>query len=225
VAEYQINAEPRTVTGKKVKQLRHNGYVPIIVYGYGTEPVPLQTPYRALEIALQKAGGTNLIDIKVNGDTYTVLAREVQREVIRGNILHVDFLSIDMTKPITADIPVHFVGESPVVAARRGILLTGPNSLSLEMMPTKILNRIEVDLSSLLEIGDGIYVRDLDLGDEVTIHNDPDEMLARVSQTSAARAELLGEEGEEDVEALDEEIDESAEPEVISKGKQDEDEE
>ncbi len=218
--DFEIEAQLRTVVGKKVKRLRADGLVPITVYGPKTEPVNLQVKYRPLEVLLMKAGGTNLIDLKVNGDTHTVLAREVQRDVIRGDILHADFFALDLTSTIQAEIPVQLINESPIVASRQGILLTGPNTLTVETMPTNLMNQVEIDLSVLTEIGQGIYVSDVDLGEGVQIINDPEEMIARVVQSSAARAEEdLEDEGEEE-EALT-----SAEPEVIARGKDEEEDE
>ena len=91
MAELFVEAEPRTITGKKVSQLRANGLVPVTVYGSKVEPMSLQIPYRPLQVVLMKAGGTSLIDIKVNGETHTVLAREVQRDVLKGTILHAEW--------------------------------------------------------------------------------------------------------------------------------------
>lgn len=220
MADLFIEAEPRTITGKKVSQLRAKGLVPVTVYGSKVEPMSLQMPYRPLQVVLMKAGGTSLIDIKVNGDTHTVLAREVQRDVLKGTILHADFLVVDAAVKITASIPVHLVGESPAVESRVGILLTGINSIQVSALPGSLMNHIEVDLSVLKEMGDTISVSDLDLGDDIEILDDPDEMVARVAQSSAARAELLAEE-----EAQEEDMDAASEPEVIARGKEEEDDE
>jgi len=218
VAEnYVLEAQPRSVVGKKVGQLRRSGLVPVVVYGPQTEPVNLQIPYRPLQVALMKAGGTNLIDITYDGSKQTVLAREVQRDILRGDILHVDFFAVDLKAKIKIDVPIHFVGESPAVQARKGILITGPAMLTIETLPSHLLNQIEVDLSGLNEIGDSIHVRDLTVDSEITVLNDPDEMIARVSQTSAARSEE-----EEAAEAAEAAV---GEVEIIKKGKEEEEEE
>jgi len=215
VAEFTLAAQKRSVKGKKVGQLRRSGFIPGALYGPKADPQKLQFAYRELEITLRKAGGTNLIDIVVDGDnSYPVLAREVQRDILKGNILHVDFFAVDMDTKIRAEIPLVYEGESPVVIARRGIMLTGPNSLTVEMLPSRLMNRIAIDVTGLTELGDTIAVKDLNL-DDVTIINDPDEMLARIVQPSAARAEealeaLEGEEGEEG-EGADEEEEEDDE--------------
>lgn len=204
MAEYSLKAEARTIQGKKVSRLRNEGKVPGTVYGPNIDPQKLTMDYRELEITLRNAGGTNVIDLNVNGDSMPVLAREVQRSVIRGDILHVDFLAPDMKKTIRADVRLVIVGESPLVVARKGIMLTGPNSIQLEMLPGNLLNTVTVDISGLEEIGDTIAVKDLPLADGITVINDPEEMIVKIVQPSAARAAemeaitaaLEGEDGE-----------------------------
>ncbi|MBI1278049.1 MAG: 50S ribosomal protein L25 [Anaerolineaceae bacterium] len=214
--KYVIEAQSREIVGKKVSQLRRQGIVPVTVYGPKAQPVNLQVPYRPLQLALLKAGGTNLIEINVGGNTTPVLAREVQRDILRNDILHVDFFAVDMTAKIRIDVPLHFVGESPAVATKKGILVTGPTTITIETLPSHLLNQIEIDISGLNEVGDSIHVRDLKLDKEVIVINDVDEMIARISQPAAARSE-------EDAAA--EEAEAAGEVEIIKKGKADEEEE
>ena len=213
MAEFALAAEKRTVIGKKNRALRRQGYVPGIVYGPSSDPISVQFPYRAIEVTLMQAGGTNLIDIDVNGQTYPSLAREVQRDVVRGDILHVDFLAVDPKQRIRVEVPIVMEGRSPVVVAREGILITGRSSLTLEVFPTDIRDRIAIDLSKLIELGDEVLVGDLQFGENVTVHSDPNEMLAKIVQPAAARAaeldELDGESAEDD--ALEEGDTEEAE--------------
>ena len=151
--------------------------------------------------------------LRLSGETYPSLAREVQRDVVRGDILHVDFLAVDQTQRIRVEVPIEMVGGSPVVAAREGILITGRSSLTLEVFPSDIRDRIIIDLNELTEMGSEVLVRDLTFGENVTVHNDPNEMLAKIVQPAAARAEEeldeedgeledgeIGEEGEEEAE-------------------------
>lgn len=189
MAEFVLEAEPRAITGKKVKTLRQQGLVPITVYGPAIEPLALQVPYRPLEVCLMQAAGTNLIDVKVGEDVYPVLARDVQRDVLRFEIIHVDFLAVDESRPIMSQIPVRLVGQSPLVASRKGILLTGVNTISVKVLPSKLMNQIDVDLSRLTQYGESITIGDLEFEDGVEVLDDPDRMLARVMQSSAARAE------------------------------------
>ena len=199
MAEFQLAAEVRRAQGKKNRQLRREGMVPGIVYGPSIDPISVQFPYRAVEVTLMNAGGTNLIDINVNGDSFPSLAREVQRDVVRGDILHVDFLAVDQTQRISVEVPIVMQGESPVVTAREGILITGRSSLTLEVFPSDIRDSIVIDLTTLTEMGAEVLVRDLTFGENVTVHNDPNEMLAKIVQPAAARAE-------EELDELDEEL-------------------
>lgn len=211
--KFTLEAQPRTITGKKVSQLRRQGLVPAVVYGARIAPVHVQIPYRPLEVTLMKAGGTRLIDLKVDGKTLSVLAREVQRDVLRANIKHVDFFAVDAATKIRVDVPLHFVNESAAVESNLGVLTTGPASLSIETLPSKLLSRIEIDLTRLSNVGDTLYVRDLTLDEGIQIMNDPDEMIARISPLGVAVQEEVAEEAA------------PGEVEIIAKGKEEEDEE
>jgi len=209
--QFSLEAQPRTVTGKNVAKLRREGLVPVVVYGSKVESFNLQIPYRSLQIALANAGGTNLINLNVEGSKQQqVLARSVQRDVIKGEILHVDFLAVDASTKITTVVQIHLNGEAPAVKAGFGTLLNGIQSVEIEALPADLLSRIDVDLSILKDVNDTIHVRDLNLGDKVTILTDHDDMIVRVTALH---------------EVVEETTDEvtSAEPEVVKKGKADED--
>lgn len=218
MADFNLEVQSRTIIGKKVSQLRSNGLVPATIYGAKTESVNIQIPYRALELALMHAGGTNLIDLSVDGKTHTVIAREVQRHVLRRTIQHVDFYEVDLKAKIRAAIPVHMIGESPAVVARSGVLLSGLNSVTVEVFPSDLPHIIEVDISGLKAVGDTMTVADLRLDEKIHIVNDPEEMLAKIVVTSAALADAALEEEEAAAAA-------GSEPEVIERGKRDEDDE
>lgn len=207
---YTLDAQPRTVTGKKVSQLRNQGLVPVVVYGANIEPLHLQIPQRALYLTLLKAGGTHLIDLKVDGKKHSVLARDVQRNITRGDITHVDFLAVAADRMIAADIPVHVTGENPLVNSRQGIVVQAMNILHIEAFPGNLPSEISIDLADLKELGSSIHVSDLKLGDKIKIMNSPDDLIVRLN-AFVAPTETEGEAG-------------AAEPEVIAKGKTDEDE-
>ncbi len=217
VAEtYTLDAQARTITGKKVSQLRRDGLVPAVVYGSKIDAFNVQIPYRELQSTLLKAGGTNLISVVVDGNATPVLAREVQRSVLRGEILHVDFLAVDMTQTIRAEVPVHIVGEAPAVKNGLGVMVQLANTLIIEALPADLIDRVNVDVTKLKAVNDDIHVSDLDLGGKVTIIGEDDEMLVRI--TMEIEEEEEEEEGEGDEMG-------SAEPELIAKGKEDEEDE
>ncbi|MBN8636854.1 MAG: 50S ribosomal protein L25 [Anaerolineae bacterium] len=211
---YTLDAQARSITGKKVSQLRNQGLVPAVVYGEAVQPVHVQIPYRSLEVALMKAGGTHLITLSVEGQAHTVITRDVQRDILKGKITHVDFLAVSATTKLKTEVPVHFTGEAPAVALRVGVLNTVTPYVEVEALPADLIDHIDVDLSSLKMVGDAIHVRDLKLGDKVVAVTDEDTVIVAVGIIGAGAAE----------EPVEGEVT-SAEPEVIQKGKIEEDEE
>jgi large subunit ribosomal protein L25 len=208
--QVELTAEKRTVTGKQVRQLRREGWVPAVMYGHGFEPVPLQFEERSLAHILSKVGGSQLIGINVKGDKQPEMAlvRDVQRDPIRGNFLHVDFYRVRMTERLTAEVPLVVVGESPVIEAREGILLQGISAIEVECLPGDLVDAIEVDLSDLVEIDQGIYVRDLAVPAGIDVLTDVDEMIVRIVPLEAEEIEEEEEEelmpGAEEVEVITE---------------------
>jgi len=128
--------------------------------------------------------------------------------VLKGKILHADFFSVDAASKIRYAIPVHLIGESPAIASKRGIMLTGTQTITVETLPGKLLHGIDVDISGMTEIGSTIVVGDIKMPADVVVIDDPEEMVFRITQTSAQRAE-------EEIEAGAN----SSEPEIIQKGK------
>lgn len=214
---YKLDAQARTVVGKKVGQLRTQGLVPATIYGAKFKPVSVQIPYRPLEVALLHAGGTHIINLNIDGKGQNVIAREVQRNVLRGTIMHVDFLAVDATTRITADIAVHLVGESPAVETRIGELAQQTTTLSIEALPADLIDAVEVDISGLKEVGDSIHLRDLTIDPKITVLADPDELIVRINPMRDVNAPT-----EDELEAAEAA---PSEPEVISKGKAEEEEE
>lgn len=194
--QVELAAEKRAVLGKRVKQLRRQGWVPGVMYGHGFSPLALQFEERILRQLLSKVGGSQLVNVKIKGikQPEIVLVRDVQRDPIRDTLLHVDFYRVQMTERLTAEIPLVIVGESPVVEARTGILLQGISAIEVECLPGDLVDAIEVDLSDLVEIDQGVYVRDLAVPAGIEILADPDEMIVRVAPLEA---EELPEEEEE----------------------------
>jgi large subunit ribosomal protein L25 len=215
--EYQLKAEPRAVTGKKVKRLRQEGLTPIVVYGAGVEPVALQTPTKDLLRVLSQAGGTQIIVLDVTGEREArmTLVREVQRHVTRLTPLHADFLQVDMAKLLSSSIPLQAAGEPELVRQNAAILQMPLNAVMVEALPGDLPPAIQVDLTGLVDFDGAIYVRDLDAGEAVRILNDPDELVARLTPA----IEEVMEEVEEELVAPEEMAAEAeAEPEAEAKG-------
>jgi large subunit ribosomal protein L25 len=188
VSEFVLNAQERAITGKKVSSLRNQGLVPGTIYGPKAQPMTVQFAYRELELLLRAAGSTNIIDIKLNGQTIRALARDVQRDILKSTIKHVDFFAVDENSKIRAEVPVVLVGESPIIATRKAILMAGTSTIRIETLPRDLVNKIEVSLAPLTAIGSTIYIKDITPPSGVTILNEGDEIVAKAIQTGAQRA-------------------------------------
>jgi large subunit ribosomal protein L25 len=205
----ELAAKKRSLFGSHVKQLRRDGWVPGVMYGRGFDSVSLKFDQHDLRDVLSQVGGSQLVNINVEGadGPEFALLREVQRDVITNDLLHVDFYRVMMSEAITTEIPLLTTGESPVAEQKEGILLHGIAEIEVECLPGDLVDALEVDLSELTEIGQAILVEDLAVPPGITVLTDPDEVIARLVpleevelERPAAEVEeelLMGEEGEE----------------------------
>lgn len=176
----KLEAEPREVLGKEVKQLRQQGVLPAHLYGKGVPSAALQLDKMAASKTLATAG-SQLIDLAIKGEKKprNVLIREVQKG-IRGELLHMDFYQVSMTEAITVSVPIELMGESPELKLKNLTLDQMAWEVDVRCLPNKIPQKIEVDVSSLIEAGQSISVKDVKGGEGVTLVGNPDEVIARV---------------------------------------------
>lgn len=180
--QIELMAEKRAVLGKQVSQLRRQGWVPGVMYGHNFAPLSLQFKGRELSHILAQVGSSQLISIKVKGvgRPETALLRDMQRDPIKGTLLHVDFYRVDMAERLTAEVPLVIVGESPIAKRSEGVLLYGLSSIEVECLPSDLVDAIEVDLTDLVEIDQSIHVSDLAVPAGMEVLTDLDEMIVRV---------------------------------------------
>jgi large subunit ribosomal protein L25 len=203
--EVTIQAEARQGTGKGVaRKLRAVGKVPAVLYGRGVDPVPVAVDRMSLMRAFKTEAGRNvLIDLEVaGGDTHLTLARELQRDPVRGTILHVDFLKIARDVEIEVDVPIHVVGEAPGVK-EGGVIEHHIWSVHLACLPGNVPERLDADISRMA-IGDMLRVADLQIPENVRILTAPDEavlgvivpQILKVEEEAPAAEAVEGVEGE-----------------------------
>lgn len=176
-----LNATKRTVTGKQVGQLRRAGQIPAVLYGPQTQPQPIQLNTREAAHLFRRVGGTQLIDLTVDGQVHKVLVQELQRDTIRGDYLHADFYAVDMSRTIRVRLPIHLTGTSYAVVSLAGVLVHGLTEIEIECLPGDLLASVNVDLGSLKEIGSAIHVSDVPLPDTIKVLTAPEELVARVT--------------------------------------------
>lgn len=215
MTEPVLNAEERTLRGSHLKALRREGILPAVVYGAGIESTAIELDQHEASKILATVGGSTLVTLNIGKEKHRVLVREIQRDVIRLDILHVDFLKVAMDVKIRTMVPVELVGEAPVVYELGGLLVTGLNEIEVEALPSDLPERVTVDISSLVSMDDSITVADLVFGEGVEVLTSPDELIA------SAVYQVEEEIEEEEVEEI---FEEEGEPEVIEKGKREEEE-
>ena len=213
-----LAAESRMATGKKAKQLRREGLIPAVIYGQG-QNLNIQVENLSLLRVLRDAGTTNLIDISVGEESHTVLAKEVQVHVTRGDLIHVDFYEVNMQEKLVVEAALVPVGIAVPVEEGLGTTAMVTISLEIECLPDNLISEIEVDLSKIETPDDVVLVGDLDVPEGVTILAESDLVVARFDYIQLE--EEVEEEEEEDLlmAATADEV------EVIAKGKQADEEE
>lgn len=225
--KYVLEAQERTVIGKKVKALRREGLLPAIVYGTGIEPVAVTLNTKEVLQTLRVIGANTLVTIKLGKKEHLVLVREIQREVITRNLLHMDFQEVSLEENISSTVPIVLVGDAPAVKEFEALLITNMEEIQIEAKAKDLPDTISVDISTLLDIGDNILIKDLVISGDVTILDDPEDVvIVATLPTLMAEIEELVEEGaelleeltdaelmEEDVEGAEETADDASEEE------------
>ena len=189
MAEVRLKASKREHSGKgAARRSRQEGNVPGVVYGHGMEPLPIEVDRREFLTALNTDSGMNvLLDLEIDGSTTLALTKELQRDPVRGTLLHADFIQIDRKQEVEVEVPIHLVGTAPGVG-EGGVLQHPIASLHVRSLATEVPEGIDVDVSSLA-IGDTLRVSDLSEGRKFTILDDPETVVAAVGQP-VSEAEL-----------------------------------
>ena len=180
MAEVKLKADRRNEAGKgSARRTRAAGRVPGVVYGRGMDPVAISVDRREFVTALLSDSGMNtLLDIDIDGDTTLALTKELQRDPVRGTLLHADFIKIDRTVEVEVEVPIHIVGEAQ--GAKEGGVLEHPLfTVHVRSLPSDVPESVDADVSAL-NIGDTLRVEDLAAGRAYTILNDPDTVVASV---------------------------------------------
>ncbi len=178
---YSLKAEPRKITGKKVKKLRRDGILPANVYGKDIKSQSLQLPLVEFEKVWKEAGETGLVDLEVGKDSIPVLIHNLHTDY-RNTPLHADFFKVNLKEKVKAMIPVEFVGEPKAVTEKIGLLMEITPEVEVEALPTELPEKIEVNVEHLANIDEQITVADLKAPDGVQILTDPNLVVVKVAE-------------------------------------------
>jgi len=201
MADFELNAELRTDTGKGAsRRLRRNAdMIPAILYGAGKDPLSLTLAHKDIHKACQnEAFFSRIITIISDGNSQQAIVKDLQRHPAKDRIMHADFLRIQMDQAITVEVPLHFLNEDICLGVRQGGGNVSHNMTSIEIscLPGDLPEYIEVDIEGL-DLGDAIHISGLKLADGLSIPSlqqgaDHDHVV--VSVNAPKRAEELDEE-------------------------------
>ncbi len=219
----ELKAVGRDVTGKGAsKRFRKEGQIPAVVYKGGEDALSLHIDMKALWHVLNTEAGENVIinlniEKKDKAENKTVIVKEVQHHPIKDSIIHVDFQEISLTEKLKVSVPVAIKGEAIGVKEENGVLNQVEWELEVECLPTEIPEHIDINVDDL-HLNESIHIKDIKMEGDVEILGDPQQVILTVSTPDLEETE--GAEEEEEVTG-----EEGAEPEIIKKGKKEEDEE
>ena len=180
--DLEIAVRARDVYGKQNKRLRTTGVVPGVLFGKKIGSIPVQVDAKALELLYHQAGRTSVVKVSVDGGQPTsAIIKSLQRNPLTRRALHVDLFAVDLTQEMLADIPLSFAGTSPAVELEGAILFTSLDHLKVRGLPGDLPHEIEVDLSPLVDLESTIHVRDVLVDSKLTVVNDPDDLVAKVT--------------------------------------------
>jgi large subunit ribosomal protein L25 len=191
----------RPAGSRSTNRLRRDGQVPGVVYGLGNDPVAVTVAWPDLRRALTTEAGANaLVTLEYDGRKDLTIIKDLQRDPVRRDVLHVDFLRVDPNVTVAVDVPIVIVGEAKEVENNRGIAEQSMKSITVQTKPADIPSHFEVDITDLT-VGTSITVSQLALPDGVTTDVDPDAaIVSGVATRFTAEAEEGVAEGEEGVE-------------------------
>lgn len=203
MADITLVAETGRPTGSRSsRRLRGDGRIPAVVYGTGVDAISVTVGARDLRNALSTAAGLNaVLTLDVNGATYPTLARELQRHPVKGTLVHVDFLVVDLNIETSAEVPITLTGDAIEVHRADGVVDQQMFSLTVQARPADIPPHFDLDVSELT-VGASLRVADLTLPAGVSTEVDPETVVvagqaARVTLEPEEAEAVEGEEGAE----------------------------
>ena len=192
--DLKLKATHRMVLGKKARFLRRQGITPTHLYGHNVKSAALQCDTGELQNLLAHAGKTRLVNLEVDGEkAKSIFVREIQRDAITRELLHVDFYQVKRTEKIAFDVPIVLVGEAPALKFKGRMLVHGINSLSVECLPANVPPQIDIDITRLEEVDQAINVKDIVLDPEITVHADPEQLVVKISEVMVREVEEVPE--------------------------------
>ena len=184
MADLKLQATKREILGKKTRFLRRQGITPVHLFGHNLKSLALQCHTAELQSLISQVGMTRLFNLTIEKqkEPRNVFIREIQRDAITGQLLHIDLYQVLKTQRIKMDVPIVLAGEAPATKKKGQVLTQTLTELNIECLPDKLPPQIEVDVSILAEVDQAIFVKDIKLDPDITVFNDPEQIVVKVSE-------------------------------------------
>lgn len=195
--KHTLSAQPRTITGRKSKNLRTSGFLPGTVYGKKVKSSSVQVKTDEFTNVYSKAGETGLVELSLDKEIRPVLIHNVQLDPVSDKPLHVEFFQVDLKEKVKTKVPVELIGESPLVVQKQGVLLTLLNEIEVEALPTDLPEKISIDVSTLTAVNQELKVSDLKVPGGVTVLTEATVGVVKVGSLVTKEAEAEAKAAEE----------------------------
>ena len=227
----ELIAEKREKLGKETKSLRKEGKIPAVIFGKKIESVPVTLETEGFRKLFNKAGETDLIDLKLDSKNYKIRIKNVQFNPVSGKIDHAELYVPDLTEKMEADIPVEVIGEeqNELIKVGEAMVFYVVDEITVKALPTDLPHAFIINVAELVNVGEGVTVAQLAYDkDKVEIVDlKPEDFVIRIDKIEVKEEEeevvpVSEEEAVAAVEALEEKEPEEGEEEegVEKKGKE-----
>src|SRR3989344_4402675 len=186
----ELSVQKRSILGRGVKSLRKQGLVPAELYGKGVANLHLAVPSKEFKKVFKEAGENTLVNLLVEKEKHPVLINDVSFDYLSGDVESVDFYQVRMDEKLKVGVPVEFLGIAPAIKEKNGVLVKSLQEIEVEVLPADIPHEFKVNLSKLADIGQSVYVKDLDIPERVKVLVAPETVVATVIAKVTEEEEL-----------------------------------
>ncbi len=187
MTKHTLKAKPRQTVGRKVKQLRQQGWIPANLFGKEVKSTNLQIEEKPLLQFLKGAGESSLVYLQVEGDKEDrpVMIAELRWDPVTDRLLHTGLHQVNLKEKIISAVPVKLIGDAPAEQEKLGILVQLLHEIEIEALPTDMPEFLEASISALAAVGDAVFVKDIKAGPKLAIKSDFETMVAKIEPLAA----------------------------------------
>lgn len=186
MTKVQLNVQVRSENDGRAGKVRATGFIPAVIYGFNQASRNIKVKKHDFLKAFAIAGEFNLVDLSIDETAPAkVIIKDVQRDGLTGGVIHIDFYQVDMSKKITAEIPLNFIGEAKAIKELGGTLVKNMATVEVECLPGDLVSQIDVDISVLVNFDQFIRLHDLILPRGLDLAQETNEAVIGVVETKA----------------------------------------